>query len=111
MKKVESSGKTCISSTGDNLQKHEWKEQDVTAFHEDWEMNKELTRGGVKYGVMRDILMDEDISPQLPILSNQNHQGDRNRNVWSKKVSLLTWEGMIHSFICVFSSYILNFEA
>lgn len=38
---VQSSGKSCVSSTGDNLQKHKWTEKDVTGFCEGRELSKE----------------------------------------------------------------------
>lgn len=55
--------------------------------------------------------MDKVISTQLLTLNSQNHEGDRNRNMWSKNISVTAWEGVNHPFICVFSRYILNFEA
>lgn len=67
--------------------------------------------GVVKYGLIRKVLMDKVISPRLLTLNSQNHKGDSKRNMWSKNISVTAWEGMNHPFICVFSRYILNFEA
>lgn len=61
---------------------------------------RRVNRGGSKYGGMREVLIDDDVSSQRSMLSSQNHQWDRNQNVCPRKFPFQPerqWS--IHSFV------------